>query len=190
MRRIFSIARLAAASAMAAGFSIGMAGAAQASVNPVPGGIYEIFAPYFNPAHPKCLDVPGGSTSDSVQLQVFHCHGFAPDGAPQLFQFRSVGSNLYWVINQSSGKCITVNGTPLADLGVYQATCSASPSREWQIIPSAIDPNGFKLANSLLGRCMATLDLSGSDHTHVWAASCQDSPVLDGLQQTTIWELG
>src|SRR4051812_46692714 len=49
---------------------------AHADVTVDPSIYYEIFPRYFNPTQPKCLDVPSGSSSLGLRLQVFHCHGF------------------------------------------------------------------------------------------------------------------
>ena len=31
-----------------------------------------------------CVGVPGGTTAPGAPLQLYHCHGYASDGAPQL----------------------------------------------------------------------------------------------------------
>jgi hypothetical protein len=43
--------------------------AAAAAVTPDPGVFYEIWPPYVNPAHHKCLDVPGGTSAVGTHLQ-------------------------------------------------------------------------------------------------------------------------
>ena len=79
---LFSVAGM-----LAVGLVTTTAATAHADVTVDPNIYYEIFPRYFNPTKPKCLDVPSGSSSLGLRLQVFHCHGFASNGAPQLWKF-------------------------------------------------------------------------------------------------------
>jgi hypothetical protein len=188
--RLRRTASLLIASALAVAVSTGVAGVAHASAAPVPGGLYELWPPYANPVNHKCLDVPGGSTSVGVRLQIFHCHGSDSHGDVQLFQFVYVGNNKYWIINQHSSACVG-DGIFGADSFYYgtpavQVNCLPAAGYEWEIVPSALDPNGFMLRSD--GVCMGVL--AGSDHTVTEMINCDNSPYLTSGVQADTWELG
>jgi hypothetical protein len=185
---------LLAAGMLGIGLATGTAGVAHAAVTPDPGVFYEIWPPYVNPAHHKCLDVPGGTSAVGTHLQIFHCHGYASNGAPQLFEFIYVGVNNYfgysdyWIVNKSSGLCLSVAIPHTLD--VTQDLCTADSRVEWEIHPSAFDPNGLDLVNEAAGMCMAVTNNSGQDHTAVGLMPCYDSTVLTNEDQLLDWELG
>src|SRR5437763_10278057 len=92
--RIRKMASLLLGGVFAAGLSIGMTGAAQASTDPtVPSTTWnEIVAPFDNArANTMCVDVPGGSMSAGTGIQLFHCHGYGSDGGPQRWHFNFQG---------------------------------------------------------------------------------------------------
>lgn len=187
-----TMASLISGLALAAGFSLSMTGPAQASVTPQPGVYYEIFPPYANPAQHKCLDVPGGTTTEGVALQVFHCHGYDSHGGPQLWQFVGLGGGLYWIVNQASGRCLGGFYTSTAGIGqTAQYACGAVSYLEWRMVPSAFDPDGFELASPwVTGYCLSTRDSRGDDHTPVVLYPCDNSATFNGRVQGEDWRLG
>jgi hypothetical protein len=190
MRRI--MANLVSGIALAMGLSMSMTVAAQASVTPDPNVFYEIYPPYISPAAHKCLDVPSASRSEEVPLQIFHCHGYASNGANQLWEFVSVGAGNYWIVNKNSGLCMAdffVDSPP--GTATYQYDCGAVDWEYWRIVPSAFDPDGFELASVYLPEyCLAALDSSGRDQTRVVLYPCDNSPTFGGRVQTEDWRLG
>ena len=178
--------------ALVAAFSMSMAGAAQALVGPEPGVYYEIFPPYANPTAHKCLDVPSGTRTEGVALQVFHCHGYASDGGPQLWQFVDLGGGNYWIVNKASGRCLGGFYSSTAGVGqTAQYSCAAVSWLYWQMVPSAFDPSGFELASPwVAGYCLSTRDSRGDDHTSAVLYPCDNSAVFNGRVQGEDWRLG
>src|SRR5947207_6493850 len=113
------IAGALAAIVLMGGLVVGLDHAAYADNNPLPGVQFEIFPPFFNTNAPKCLDVPNGSRTRGVRLQVFHCHGFDSNGAMQLWFMENLGtdnSGPFQIRNKNSGLCLNIvlntNGAP------------------------------------------------------------------------------
>ncbi len=115
--RIRKIAITLFTAALAAGLSIGVAGAAHAASDPtVPDPVWnEIFVPFLNgQGNTLCVDVPSGSMSSGTRLQVYHCHGSDSQGGPQRWHFdnRNLPSSTplpdrqYKIWNLNSGLCI------------------------------------------------------------------------------------
>jgi hypothetical protein len=150
---------------------VGQAAHADNTVPP-PTQWVEIFAPYFNLNAAKCLDNPGGSTSMDNPIQVFHCHGYASNGAPQRWQLfnRGDGDNPYYEIrNVASNLCLFAR----TDLSVVQEPCNEQFGGLWRVKPTAnVGPN-FALASlAFFDGCLATADSSGNDHTRVYMSVC------------------
>ena len=186
------MASLVSGIALAIGLSMSMTGAAQASIAPEPDVWYEIFPPYISPASHKCLDVPSASRSNNARIQIFHCHGYASNGANQRWEFVNLGGGVYWVVNVNSSMCLAPfpDNSPAGTI-VLQEDCGAVTFDEWRIVPSAFDPDGFELASLYFpGECMAARDSSGSDQTPVVVYPCDNSPVFDGGVQEQDWRLG
>lgn len=186
------LASLISGIALAAGLSLSTSGTALASVTPAPGVYYEIFPPYVNPTAPKCLDVPSASRSEGTGLQIFHCHGYASDGANQRWEFINLGGGNYWIVNKNSGLCL--GGFYSSTPGVGQTAqykCGAVSYLYWQIVPSAFDPQGFELASPwVTGYCLSPLNSRGDDQTPVVLYPCDNSPTFDGRVQGEDWRLG
>jgi Ricin-type beta-trefoil lectin domain len=178
------------AGALAVGLSTVTAGSAQASVTPDPAW-NEIFAPYLTAkANTLCVDAPGGTTAPGAHLQLFHCHGYGSDGAPQRWQFHFVGSDgwpLYEIRNVHSGLCATLTST-----GITQDTCSSS-FVYWELRSENLwsaDPNvELGIWNSSVSGpgsyCITAGNSSDSDHTPLVATQC-DAPFANGRQ---VWNL-
>src|SRR5450432_3207376 len=139
------VGSLLSAGVLAVGLNTVMAGSAQASVTPATTW-NEIWTPYQTAqSNTLCVDVPGGSTARGLHLQLFHCHGYGSDGAPQRWQFVYVGPDgwpVYNIINVKSGLCMTA-----APSGVTQDLCNSTFS-EWSMRSENLwstDPN-FSLA--------------------------------------------
>jgi Ricin-type beta-trefoil lectin domain-like len=160
------------ASAMAIGLCFGVAGAAQAAPTPDPTTWSEIYPPFFNTAAHKCLDVPSGSNSIGLHLQLYHCHGYSSNGGPQQWNFIPVGSNLYLIYNVASGRCMQ----DLDPQDVVQDACLAIDAEEWQITSTPYDPNLFLLQSyEWPSWCLAAVNTSGNDGTALQVVNCDFS---------------
>jgi hypothetical protein len=184
----------------AAGLSLTMAGTAQADVIPLPGVYYELFLPY-NAAYSECLDVPSASTTPGTQVQIYHCHGYASNGANQLWQFFKVpgtegwyGANwLYWIVNKNSGMCL---GLDQGESAVRQRICApGNIAQLWGISQSNIDLNGEGLIQLFNGEwpanCMGVMNGVRSNSTPVWTTDrCDYSSTPEQTNEDQSWGLG
>ncbi|MFF3868055.1 RICIN domain-containing protein [Micromonospora sp. NPDC001898] len=79
--------------------------------------------------NPMCLDVPGGSTSNQLQVQQYNCNGgtnqqweYIPGATPGYGQLRNVASQ----------KCLDVRDTSsAAGAVVQQYICMNVPNQQW-----------------------------------------------------------
>jgi Ricin-type beta-trefoil lectin domain len=174
------------AGTLATGLVTGTAGTAQAAVTVDPDTFYEIFPRYFNVTQPKCLDVPNGSSSVGLRLQVFHCHGSAANGAPQLWKFVPVGAPLYWIVNKASGRCLE----PPSGTGGFVVQDTCSDLTRWRLIPASFDTRDMFIGLGLIGSCVGTADNSGNDHTAVTYQTCSNTSFFSNQVQQQDWALG
>lgn len=182
--------RVLATLVMTAGFVGGLAQVAHAdNTVPPPDAWVEIYPPFFNPGAPKCLDNTGGSNSVNNAQQVFHCHGYASNGAPQRWQLfnRGDANNPYYEIrNVGSNLCLYAFGA-----SVLQEPCNLQFAGEWFINPTPNVGPYFALQNlGYPGQCLATLNSSGSDHTRVVIAPCNYSNQNDPTWIREVWSFG
>ena len=123
------LAALLFAGGLAAGLGVGMTGTAHASDPSRPGKAWnEIFLPFGNgKGNTMCVDVPGGTTAPGTQLQLYRCHGYASDGAPQRWHFP--GGRFSEVSNTNSGLCIgfPAGGVPVNGARLVQERCEPGP---------------------------------------------------------------
>lgn len=187
--------------ALTAGLSGGLAATAHAADPVVPSATWnEIFVPFDNgQGNTMCVDVPGGTSTQGAQLQFFHCHGYASNGAPQRWHFITFNTSItqngvvvytgpvYKLQNVGNGLCIGFTGFfAAANVRLIQTTCSEGI--EWRIMPQ--NDNGTNplldlspvLSDSI---CMAAGDLSDRNSTPLMSRFC------DGFQDAAqILELG
>ncbi len=174
---------------LAVGLFIGMSPMAQASVNPIPGVYSELFMPYsWNGSYSECLDVPGETTA-IVGLQIYHCHGYASNGAGQRWELLWFDSG-YEIINSHSGKCIDYGG---AGAQVVQNPCNGLRSQQWTFIQSVGLPDYVQLQNvDNPGFCMG-LDwtLAETNQQPVTSGWCQfNDPGNEAAYDNQLWALG
>jgi len=79
------LAVLLSAGALAVGISAASAGIAHA-VTPDPNW-NELVSSWAHAGNTMCVDDPSHSTTFNTRLQLFHCHGYASNGAPQRWFF-------------------------------------------------------------------------------------------------------
>ncbi|MHA6759561.1 RICIN domain-containing protein [Streptacidiphilus sp. PAMC 29251] len=176
---------LLSAAALAVGLGITvMPGAAQAAVTPPGGeGWSELTLPLLS--NSVCLDVTDGSTSPGVPLQMYHCHGYAGNGAPQRWVFVPVGDGSYKIYNQSDLLCVTPK--PPASRGqtknlVEQLPCGQFAGQDWRLVALPSYPSTvFQLESATgNGTCLAG---AGGDHATIYWEPCSTTTIQ-------AWRLG
>jgi Ricin-type beta-trefoil lectin domain len=185
--------------ALAAGLSTGMGAAAQAAtvtaaapavVIPVPGVFYELTPPFITPIG-LCADVPSASSTVGVLLQVFHCHGYGPDGANQLWAFVGPPNGPYQIQNKNSHLCMKLaNQSGVSGTRIKQDACLGLDDEEWMqnfnINDPTFDPTHFALTNQMFkGECLAAAKSSDVNQPLV-VSDC--NPPFSFQIQT--WQLG
>jgi hypothetical protein len=186
--RVHKMAGLLSAVVLAIGLSITvLPESAQAAVTPTPGAWYEIYAPlFFNGSYNECVDVPGATTSFS-NLQIFHCHGYASNGANQRWVFvYDPNHAAYEIMNVHSGLCMVWGGTGAK---VHHNTCDGFEEFEWRFVFDRNDPTRFQLEDALYtDQCLSMENSSGQNQTPLTSGFC-NSP--DGIYYNKqVWALG
>jgi hypothetical protein len=195
MRRITRLAGVLAAIAVAAGMTLAGTGIARADVTPPASGWAEIFSPYLN-AHgfSLCFDDPNGSTSSGTQLQLYHCHGYASNGAPQRWVFiqpednngnpiyDTNGSPVYEIYNLAGGLCLTAQNLA-AGMPLSLGTCNRATTtgQIWWELHGVGSPSGplFEIfpwpVNFSYGNCVAASNLTSNNNTRLVMEPCDGS---------------
>jgi hypothetical protein len=176
------MACMVAAGALAGGLTVAMTGSARAEVIPPTDTWAEIYTPYTN-AHPVCLDDPNGTSAVGTPLQVFHCHGYGSDGAPQRWDFNPLafyGQSVYNIFK--AGRCISVDSptSPLGGARVRLETCGIL-GEPWHLISLGADSVAypdFELEFSHSGYCMTLPDWSGRNGEPVVLEPCDPGNLL------------
>ncbi|MEH0467764.1 RICIN domain-containing protein [Streptomyces sp. B21-097] len=113
----------------------------------------------------NCLDVPGSSTADGIQLIQWTCHG----EANQTFTFTPVvgTGDQYSIGTSAGGKCVEVNGSSTADnAAIVQRACGSGAGQKFRLVPVTVNgtSNVFGVQSVNSGRCVAPAgDSSASD---------------------------
>src|SRR5581483_3097295 len=119
MRGRRRLAGVLATVALAAGMTLAGTGTARADIIPPVAQWAEIYSPYLNgQGFSVCFDDPSGSTASGTVLQLFHCHGYASNGAPQRWVFIQPedsngnliyddGHPIYEIYSSAGGLCLT-----------------------------------------------------------------------------------
>jgi Ricin-type beta-trefoil lectin domain len=172
---------------------------AQAAITnqPQPGVFSEVIPVYFHNSPQRCLDNIDGNNNAGNPQQVFHCHGYDSNGAPQRWQFVNLGlsNGAYAIQNMGSHLCLAV-ATAFGNPGtlITQETCTFSTAEQWLLrTPTTPDYmiGFFGLVNAAFpGECMATNDSSGNDHIKVVIATCNYDNAADPNHIRQVWALG
>ncbi|HVQ93612.1 MAG TPA: ricin-type beta-trefoil lectin domain protein [Mycobacteriales bacterium] len=170
-------------------FMTAAAPAAHADPTPPPADQWaELFLPFNNPGNHKCADIPSGTSSHSEHLQVFHCHGYASNGGPQRFRLIPVPDGTYRIQNFANNLCMVPDSIPPL---VHQDVCDpANVAFRWQIIPTPINPDAFRLRNPAIGGCLGVLNVPVQDHDQLRLRGCDNSTVLTTELQRQLWMFG
>ena len=196
MKRITKLAGVLGAIAAAAALSLAGTGIARADVQPSAGPWAEIFNPYIHSQGiTLCVDDPNNSSADRQSLQLWRCHGYASNGAPQRWVFVNSGAAefpMYQIHIQtaSSTNCIGMVKPLAAANSIVLENCSA-PATDWFLLPiDQSNPNSdFQLQNELSafhspGLCVAAdtfLDVNGN---RLLGEPC------DRYNTSQLWNLG
>lgn len=165
---------------------VGVSGeAARAEIVPPSGGDWvELFNPLLPLVGGKyhvCLDVPGGTTQNHYPLQMYHCHGYASNGAPQRWQFQLQPDGTYRIFNQSNLLCLGTVGTSFGGRtfgNIEQRTCGGYPFEGENFRIVEFQPgNSFQLQSTALGLELACIGISsnGNDARVIWEACHTDA---------------
>jgi hypothetical protein len=192
MRRIRKLAAGAlAAIGLAAGLTMAGTGTARADVIPPSGAWAEIFSPNLQAqGFSLCADDPSGSTSSGTPLQLYHCHGYASNGAPQRWVFIQPEDNngnliydeghpVYEIYNMAGGLCLTAPNLA-AGTQLTLGTCNRATAtgQIWWELPAVNSPAGpdFQIfpwpVDFTYNRCVSASNFSGSNGTRLVMEPC------------------
>jgi Ricin-type beta-trefoil lectin domain len=194
MRRIVRLAGALATIALAAGMTLAGTGTARADVIPPASGWAEIFSPYLNAqGFSLCFDDPNGSTSRGTGLQLYHCHGYASNGAPQRWVFIQPEDNngnliydqghpVYEIYNLAAGLCLTAPNLA-AGTQLTMDTCNRTiaTGQIWWELPGIGSPAGpnFEIfpwpVDFTYNRCVAASNLTSNNNTRLVMEPCDGS---------------
>jgi hypothetical protein len=185
-----SVTGVAEAQASAPASVVSSVGGVRPAAVAVPTGTWvELWTPYITPTMHKCLDIP---TSGVLYAQIYHCHGYASNGANQLWQFVPLGNGSYWIVNKYWGDCLVANSPSSGFTNVHTGTCVASANTYWEVIQSAYDPSSFLLWNDAWNQCAGSAapvpSGDGNQKVRVW--SCQNYSTFNDEVQRTTWRFG
>jgi hypothetical protein len=185
------LSRLLLAGLLGAGLLAGTATAAQADP-PTSPDWNEIVAAFITPSHPPCMDLPGGSKSDGVIMEIWSCHGHDPNGFNQRFFFETVPNTApiqYRIHVVDSGLCLTLSDGATAGFKVFQSGCTRLNSK-WDFLPYSFDPNHLTaIQNVGTGLCMTVGDTTGNNGTLIFAEPCGNPVGIGGLGSQQIWSI-
>lgn len=190
MRHKTRLAGALAAIALAAGMTLAGTGVARADVIP-PSGWSEIYSPNLHAQGlTLCLDDPASSTASGTPVQLYHCHGYASNGAPQRWRFIQPvdskgdpiyyeGQPLYQIYNVAADLCLAATGLTTG-APVVLATCNVATAKGliwWKLL------NAGKSTFQLLvwdpaydhDICSVASNASGSNGTGLGMERCDSS---------------
>jgi hypothetical protein len=190
MKHKTRLAGVLAAIGLAAGMTLAGTGVARADVIP-PSGWSEIYSPTLHgQGLTLCFDDPAGSTSSGTQVQLYHCHGYAANGAPQRWLFiqpedtsgnpvYEKGHPVYEIYNVAAGGCLTASSLARG-AAVVLGTCNQATTKGdmlWML--RSTGSSTFSLfpypADFIHLVCVGASDLSGSNNTRLVMEACDNS---------------
>ncbi|MFF1547034.1 RICIN domain-containing protein [Streptomyces sp. NPDC058291] len=121
----------------------------------------------------NCLDVPGSSTAEGVQLIQWACHG----EANQTFAFTPVGGSAdqYRIGTSTGGACVEVDGASGADnAAIVQRSCGAAARQTFRLVPVTVGGtnNVFSVQAVNSGKCVAPAGDSAAGATRLVQLPC------------------
>ena len=130
-------------------------------VTPPPPATTTFRSTALTPRANKCLDVPGGQTTNGLRLQQWDCSGVSN----QTFDFKAVAgrADTYTVASVASGKCLDASGALTANnTKIIQFECQNSANQQWTLRTVSASAKEYQLVGVQSGRC---LDVTGAAQT-------------------------
>jgi hypothetical protein len=165
--RLKKLAVALATAALATGLTIAGTGTAHAAVTPptAPDSWAEIYAPEINANHITLCADNNRSLAQNTSMQLWRCHGYGADGAPQRWQFQLTGNvispigtfPIYRIAVEYSSLCLGLppwvgaDGTR-AGVRLVQESCIGNNLTNWIFMPATNSPdpnNQFILVNAV-----------------------------------------
>ncbi|ETK33584.1 pectate lyase [Microbispora sp. ATCC PTA-5024] len=113
-----------------------------------------------------CMEVPGGSTSDGVQLDQRGCASVAD----QTWNLTAQGGG-FRLAAAHSGKCAGVrDASTSAGKAVQQESCTGAASQTWQL--TLVSGSTYQVVNANGGKCLNVMDSSTAAGAPVQQNSC------------------
>jgi hypothetical protein len=139
---------------------------ATAATGPWEIGIYDF---------PKCLEVEGGSTNNSAQVQLWSCDG---SQLHRVWYMREVATGWWHIYNAKSGKCLNVQGASTNNSAkIIQYTCQSTSAYndQWQLLKTGwVGTNGdlYVITNRKSGKSLNAQGASSANGTDLIQYTC------------------
>jgi hypothetical protein len=134
----------------------------------------------------KCLDVPGASTADNVNIQQYDCHSASNQRwrITPLNTTTSFGMNL---IAQHSGKCLDVAGGGTGAATIQQYDCLRQGNQHWRLGTKTVAGglSYYEVIAMHSGQCMDVVGGSTANN-----AGVQQYPCTGGNNQKWRFDVG
>ncbi|WP_285553050.1 RICIN domain-containing protein [Actinoplanes regularis] len=134
----------------------------------------------------KCLEVQGGSTANSAQIQNWTCPSATGKIAPlhQRWIWRNLGNGYFRLINGKSGKCANVKGNSQeTSAKIIQYPCGGSTTYndQWRMVLELKNHNGhdyYKIVSRSSEFCLGVQDNSVANGADIIQRSCHSGAAL------------
>ena len=137
------------------------------------------------------------NTEPGTQVQLYRCHGYASNGAPQRWVFVQAedrngnpvmegGNNVYELYNLAAGRCLAVTATRVAQPLILTSCVTTSTSVAlWELRPTTPASHDFQLALWLYDDwCIGANDFNDNSPTRLLLFGCSPSDT------SQLWNLG
>jgi hypothetical protein len=178
-RRTKRLAGALAGLGLGLGLTLGATGTARADVDPGTGW-NEIYSPYLTAQGiTLCADDTNGSTALNNPAQLYHCHGYASNGAPQRWTFTPAVTDANHVPVKDNGHGIYVIGNAGAGHCLVDDPKTTGSPLSWVLIPVGDGPD-FQLQAFLTDsapECAAASNFSGNNNTRLVLEPCSSPDI-------------
>ena len=127
-------------------------------ISPSPATASEKYGPYQirgSQSH-KCIDIPHGSSSNNVVLNIWTCKNPAPGN--QKFWAEDHGNGNWEIWNPQNGKCLTVKGASTANNApIIQYDCTLGANEVWSF------NDDYQIVNKKSKKCL-TVKKEGTEN--------------------------
>jgi GH43 family beta-xylosidase len=131
-----------------------------------------------NQAGSRCMTVPGGASTNALQLVQLTCNSTAS----QQFTFTPISStsDVYTIATLTPGRCVDVSGNSTADNAtVIQYTCHTGNNQRFRLQPVTISgvTNTFNLVATHSNKCIVPAGSSTADNVGLVQLPCSTATV-------------